>query len=257
MATTGDTSAPGTAPTPPLARPATRRSTPRSPTGRRCRARGRRGVRRRRVPRHRRHRRRDVRPRPATRSQWSTIRTPAASSARPVGRKLPVSARDGFPYGGGVPSTLQALVLTEDQRAHYREHGWLSVARCRRRRVAGPAARGDRRVRRAEPRRSPSRTSIFDLDVGHSADEPRLRRLSSPTDLHETYWEFASTSPIVDVVVDLRRPGREVPPLEAQLQGGAWRRRGEVAPGHPVLAPHQLRPADDRRVPRGRRAGHG
>ena len=47
---------------------------------------------------------------------------------------------------------------------------------------------------------------IFDLDVGHSAAEPRLRRLSSPTDLHETYWEFASTSPIVDVVVDLIGP---------------------------------------------------
>ena len=24
---------------------------------------------------------------------------------------------------------------------------------------------------------------VFDLDAGHSADEPRLRRLSSPTDL--------------------------------------------------------------------------
>ena len=47
---------------------------------------------------------------------------------------------------------------------------------------------------------------IFDLDVGHSAAEPRLRRLSSPTDLHETYWAFASTSPIVDVVVDLIGP---------------------------------------------------
>ena len=47
---------------------------------------------------------------------------------------------------------------------------------------------------------------IFDLDVGHSAAEPRLRRLSSPTDLHETYWSFASTSPIVDVVVDLIGP---------------------------------------------------
>ena len=46
----------------------------------------------------------------------------------------------------------------------------------------------------------------FDLDVGHSAAEPRLRRLSSPTDLHETYWSFASTSPLVDVVVDLLGP---------------------------------------------------
>src|SRR5262249_18321602 len=34
----------------------------------------------------------------------------------------------------------------------------------------------------------------------------RLRRLSSPTDLHATYWEFASTSAIVDLVVDLIGP---------------------------------------------------
>ena len=47
---------------------------------------------------------------------------------------------------------------------------------------------------------------VFDLDAGHSADDPRLRRLSSPTDLHETYWAFASESPIVDVVVDLLGP---------------------------------------------------
>ena len=60
---------------------------------------------------------------------------------------------------------------------------------------------------------------IFDLDAGHSAAEPRLRRLSSPTDLHETYWEFASQSVIVDVAVDLLGPEPQVPPLEAELQG--------------------------------------
>jgi hypothetical protein len=47
---------------------------------------------------------------------------------------------------------------------------------------------------------------LYDLDVGHSADEPRLRRLSSPTDLHDTYWEFASQSVITDVAVDLLGP---------------------------------------------------
>ena len=47
---------------------------------------------------------------------------------------------------------------------------------------------------------------VFDLDAGHSATEPRLRRLSSPTDLHDTYWAFASTSPIVDVACDLLGP---------------------------------------------------
>ncbi len=49
-------------------------------------------------------------------------------------------------------------------------------------------------------------TPIFDLESDHSAEEPRLRRLSSPADLHETYWEFASQSLIVDVAQDLIGP---------------------------------------------------
>ena len=36
--------------------------------------------------------------------------------------------------------------------------------------------------------------------------EPRLRRLSSPTDLHDEYWQFASASVITDVAVDLLGP---------------------------------------------------
>ena len=39
----------------------------------------------------------------------------------------------------------------------------------------------------------------FDLEPSHSAAEPRIRRLNSPTDLHDTYWEFASQGPFVDV----------------------------------------------------------
>jgi len=47
---------------------------------------------------------------------------------------------------------------------------------------------------------------IFDLDTGHSETTPRLRRLTSPADLHETFWEFVSEGPIVDVVEDLIGP---------------------------------------------------
>ena len=47
---------------------------------------------------------------------------------------------------------------------------------------------------------------IFDLEPGHSAESPRLRRLTSPADLHETFWEFVSRGPIVDVVEDLLGP---------------------------------------------------
>ncbi|GIS19161.1 MAG: hypothetical protein CM15mP120_10770 [Pseudomonadota bacterium] len=35
----------------------------------------------------------------------------------------------------------------------------------------------------------------FDLEPDHSAENPRLRRLNSPVDHHETYWDFASTGP--------------------------------------------------------------
>ena len=96
-------------------------------------------------------------------------------------------------------------MLTERQRTHYIEHGWLAVP------GLVDAAWLDRLRAVTEEFVEQSRALtesnvIFDLDTGHSADEPRLRRLSSPTDLHETYWSFSSTSPIVDVVTDLIGP---------------------------------------------------
>ena len=49
-------------------------------------------------------------------------------------------------------------------------------------------------------------TPLFDLEPDHTADEPRLRRLVSPADLHEAFWEFASASIVTDVVEDLLGP---------------------------------------------------
>ena len=46
----------------------------------------------------------------------------------------------------------------------------------------------------------------FDLEPNHTAEQPRLRRLSYPTAHHEIYWEFASQGPIVDVAEDLLGP---------------------------------------------------
>ena len=121
--------------------------------------------------------------------------------------------------GVPLPGVRVLLVLfprdhfPADDRAHRRagasstaEHGWVAVAGARRRR------RGCERLRAVtdefveQSRALTESNVVFDLDAGHSADEPRLRRLSSPTDLHETYWEFASQSVIVDVAVDLLGP---------------------------------------------------
>lgn len=48
--------------------------------------------------------------------------------------------------------------------------------------------------------------AIFDLEAGHTADSPRLRRLSSPVQQDERYWSFASESIIPDIVADLVGP---------------------------------------------------
>jgi ectoine hydroxylase len=104
-----------------------------------------------------------------------------------------------------VTTTAVPHMLSEDQRAHYLRDGWVAV----------PAFVDEQWLRRLRDvtaefldasRSLTESTPIFDLDVGHSADEPRLRRLSAPTDLHETYWEFASRSIITDAVVDLLGP---------------------------------------------------
>ncbi|MGZ8646955.1 MAG: phytanoyl-CoA dioxygenase family protein [Actinomycetota bacterium] len=96
-------------------------------------------------------------------------------------------------------------MLSDAQRHQYLDEGWLSVPEFvdvawleRLRAVTDEFVASSRKLTESNV--------IFDLDAGHSAAEPRLRRLSSPTDLHETYWEFASQSPIVEVVTDLLGP---------------------------------------------------
>ena len=96
-------------------------------------------------------------------------------------------------------------VLSDSQRNRYVEQGWLAVEG-----VVDDAWLDRLRAVTTEfvdrSRELTESNVVFDLDTGHSATDPRLRRLSSPTDLHETYWEFASQSPIVDVAVALLGP---------------------------------------------------
>ena len=47
---------------------------------------------------------------------------------------------------------------------------------------------------------------VWDLEPGHSAESPRLRRLSAPVDHHPYYWEYCSQSLLGDIVADLVGP---------------------------------------------------
>jgi ectoine hydroxylase len=95
--------------------------------------------------------------------------------------------------------------LTAEQREHYFRDGWVAVPGLvdsewldRLRRVTGEFVDASRGLTESDV--------LYDLDEGHSAEEPRLRRLSSPTDLHDEYWEFASRSVLADVASDLLGP---------------------------------------------------
>ena len=108
------------------------------------------------------------------------------------------STRITLPHG-------EMKVLSRDQRERYEQDGFLAIEALvdsewleRLRTVSSEFIEKSRTLSES--------TRVFDLESDHSAEEPRLRRLTSPVDLHETFWEFASESVIVDVIEDLIGP---------------------------------------------------
>lgn len=97
-----------------------------------------------------------------------------------------------------------ARVLTQAQRIHYFDHGFVGVADV----VPDDILTALQAATDAFVDRSRAETAsgrVFDLGPGHSADTPVLRRLKSPDDQSATYWEFA-TGLMADVAADLVGP---------------------------------------------------
>jgi ectoine hydroxylase len=96
-------------------------------------------------------------------------------------------------------------VLTQEQREFYFENGYLLVERA----IPEQTLEMLRRVtaeKVEETRALTHSNAIWDLEEGHSAARPRLRRLSSPCDHHPAYWDYASNSILVEIVADLVGP---------------------------------------------------
>ena len=96
-------------------------------------------------------------------------------------------------------------ILTQKQRESYFEKGYLLVENAipkdwieRMRAVTTEMVDRSRKLTKSD--------AIFDLEPGHTAAKPRLRRLSSPPEHHPAYWEFASKSPLGDIASDLVGP---------------------------------------------------
>ena len=98
-------------------------------------------------------------------------------------------------------------VLTQEQRESYFTRGYLLVEAVvpmdqvmRLRQVTEEMVDRSRALTRSD--------RVFDLEPGHTADAPRLRRLTSPVEHHPAYWELASSADSVlpDVIADLVGP---------------------------------------------------
>jgi ectoine hydroxylase-related dioxygenase (phytanoyl-CoA dioxygenase family) len=98
-----------------------------------------------------------------------------------------------------------AKVLTEEQRESYWEKGYLLLERLipeewlERLRAAT-----DEMVERSRAVTDSDR--VFDLEPDHTADAPRLRRVTSPVDQHPDYWAYARDSLLADIAADLVGP---------------------------------------------------
>jgi len=96
-------------------------------------------------------------------------------------------------------------MLTATQLAHYHEHGYVVLDGF----VSDHWLTRLNQVTESFIDHSRSVTVSnrqFDIEPNHSSTMPRLRRLNSPVDQDETYWEFAAQSEIIDLAEAILGP---------------------------------------------------
>ena len=102
--------------------------------------------------------------------------------------------------------------LNEDQKRFFDSEGYLLVENALEPRLLGAlrqqfAAWVEQSRQRRQPwGELPDGRARFDLEPGHSADRPALRRVNAPTDISADYYRAMRESGIADAVADLIGP---------------------------------------------------
>jgi hypothetical protein len=119
-------------------------------------------------------------------------------------------------------------VLTQAQREFYFSEGYLCVERAidaswlaRLRAATEELVERSRAVAKADV--------VFDLEPGHSAAAPRLRRVSNPVEQHPAFWDYCVKSPMPDIVADLVGPDVKFHHSKLNFK---WARGGEEVKWH-------------------------
>lgn len=119
-------------------------------------------------------------------------------------------------------------VLDQSQREFYFENGYLLLPGYlsddwiqRLRKVTDQVVDDSRRIIRSD--------TIWDLEPGHSAESPRLRRLTSPNDYEAEYWNYATSDPLGDLLEDLLGPDVKFHHSKLNFK---WARGGEEVKWH-------------------------
>ena len=123
---------------------------------------------------------------------------------------------------------LEPRFLTQAQRESYFENGYLLLEKVlsddwieRLRRATDEKIEESRAVTESD--------AVWDLEDAHTAENPRLRRLSSPNDHHPDFWAYASQSVVPEIVADLVGPNVKFHHSKLNFK---WARGGEEVRWH-------------------------
>jgi hypothetical protein len=82
-------------------------------------------------------------------------------------------------------------------------------------------------------------TDVYDLEPGHTAESPRVRRIKAPHKVDALFDEIVRSEPVLDILKRTARPGPAAARLKTQHEVGAIWLAGRMASGLGVLSAHQ------------------
>ena len=82
-------------------------------------------------------------------------------------------------------------------------------------------------------------TDVYDLEPGHTAEDPKVRRIKAPHKVHAIFDEIVRSKPVIDILTQLIGPGLRLHGSKLNMKSAPLRIPGGVAPGLGVLSAQQ------------------